>query len=553
MSTAAKHGHEAPRLKARRAQAADRALEAQRQLVERLRDPACYPHAVSRITLIETHISFVVLTGEIAYKIKKSVDLGFVDFTSLDKRRFFCGEELRLNSRLAPDIYLGVTPICGRRGAPRVGGEGEAIEYAVRMRQFPQDALADRAFRRGELTARHIDSLATLLAGFHSGLPPCSQADPYGSPETMWTFVAQNFAQLRELSAAAGQAAVDELASWSRQEHRRLSETLGQRKREGRVRECHGDLHLGNIVLLDGEPRVFDCIEFNPQLRWIDVMNEVAFPVMDLRAQGRPDLAARFLNAYLESTGDYSGVPLLRYYQVYRALVRAKVSLMRAPRLPAKHPPRARPQQRYREYLAVARDTARAPRPFIVIAHGFSGSGKTTLSQPLLELTGAIRVRSDVERKRLRGMAAGERGASGIGQGLYGPAAIRSTYDRLLALAQIIVAAGHGAIVDATFLQREQRDRFRDLAAQERVPFLIVDFTASEALLRERILSRQQQGQDVSDADLAVLDHQLRTQEPLQTDELESVLAYDASAAREQANDPLSWAGLLQRLSLPAD
>ena len=529
----------------------DRPARGQSGLVEALRNPACYPHPVRPIRIIETHISFVVLTGTFAYKIKKPVDLGFLDFTTLEKRRLFCDEELRLNSRLAPELYLDVVPISGTPEAPRVGGGGNVIEYAVRMREFPQEALADRVLARGELTSRHIDALAALVAEFHLRTQCSGENDGYGAPESILASAAQNFAQIRALPIqAAHLQLLEEVEAWSRREHEHLREVFVQRKREGRVRECHGDLHLGNIVFLDGEPRVFDCIEFNPDLRWIDVMNEVAFLVMDLKAASRQDFAGRFLNAYLESTGDYGGLSVLRYYLAYRALVRAKINLMRAHQLEPGTEGPAPVQERSRRYLAAAQSCTRPPRPFVLITHGFSGSGKTTLSRPLVELTGAIRVRSDVERKRIHGLAPMERPGSGIAEGLYRPDATESTYRRLLDLARIIVEAGHGVIVDATFLQHRQRDMFRALAARAGIPFLIVDFTASEGLLRERILARSERGDDASDADLAVLEHQLRTHEPLQTDELESVFAYDASGPADRAERSQTWAPLLQRLSL---
>ncbi len=303
----------------------------QQRLIEALRNAACYPHAAPGVRVIETHISYVILTGDFAYKIKKCVDLGFVDFTTLAKRKLYCDEELRLNSRLAPDIYLEVVPICVTAQGPRIGNGREVVEYAVRMREFAQEALADRAIGQGRLTAAHIDALALQVAGFHSSLPWCAERAEYGTPEAIRAKTVQNFSQMQALPVApACRHLVDVIEAWSIHEHARLGEFFRQRKREGKVRECHGDLHLANIVLLAGSPRIFDCIDFNADLRWIDVVNDVAFLIMDLQAAGRHDLAARFLNAYLELGGDYGGLRVLRYYRVYRALVRAKVSLMHA-------------------------------------------------------------------------------------------------------------------------------------------------------------------------------------------------------------------------------
>jgi len=419
------------------------------------------------------------------------------------------------------------------------------------MREFPQEALADRVLSRGELTLRHIDVLAARVAEFHLGTDWSSESDGYGDPDSILEFATQNFSQIRGLpTQVSDRQLVDEVEVWSRKEHDHLRKVFVQRKREGKVRECHGDLHLGNIVLLEGEPRLFDCIEFNPDLRWIDVMNEIAFLVMDLLAADRPNFAARLLNAYLESTGDYDGLSVLHYYLVYRAMVRAKVKLMRARQLDPASEESISLEEQFRRHVALAQSFIRPPRRFIVITHGFSGSGKTTLSQQLLELRGAIRIRSDVERKRLHGLAEKDRSQSAIASGLYSVNATESVYSRLLDLARVVVDAGYGVIVDATFLKRAQRDMFRALATESGVAFVIVDVVAPEKSLRDRIRSRIAQDDDASDADLKVLQHQLATHEPLSGDELGCVFGYDASRSLDRAQDTQTWEPLLQSLSL---
>jgi aminoglycoside phosphotransferase family enzyme/predicted kinase len=535
------------------AQTVAESADDQRRLIEALRDPACYPHAAPHVRVIETHISYVILTGTFAYKIKKRVNLGFLDFTTLAKRKLFCDEELRLNSRLAPDIYLEVVPIFATSGTPRIGEGGQVVEYAVRMREFAQEALADRAIVRGELAAAHIDALAQQVAAFHRSLAARAEGDGYGKPEVIWANTAQNFHQLRALPVApAPRLLLDEVEAWSALEHGRLLDCFQQRQGKGKVRECHGDLHLGNIVLLKGSARIFDCIEFNAQLRWIDVINDIAFLVMDLRAAGRQDFAARFLNAYLELSGDYGGLRVLRYYLVYRAMVRAKVSLMRAQQLAGKEESSSL-QEQSRRYLALARSCIRDTQRFVLITHGFSGSGKSTLTRPLVELSGAIRIRSDVERKRLCPDAPAARPQAGIASGLYSGQVTERTYRRLLELARVVLESGHGVIVDATFLKAGQRDMFRGFAAQAGAPFVIVDFSVGVETLRSRIGARLRQGQDASDADLAVLDHQLSTHEPLEQSEMASVFTYDASRPQADAQRPQSWTPLLQRLLPPVE
>jgi hypothetical protein len=329
---------------------------------------------------------------------------------------------------------------------------------------------------------------------------------------------------------------------------------MRRRRDEGFVRECHGDLHLGNIARFDGELTIFDCIEFNDAMRWIDVMSEVAFTMMDLRHRRRADLAHRFLNAYLQITGDYDGLTVLRFYLVYRAMVRAKIAVLRAGQV---EPGDAKVAliAEYRSHVELAGHYAQSPRGAIVITHGVSGCGKTARSQALLELCGAVRIRTDVERKRMNRIDPVERHPSGIEDGLYAAEMTARTYGIARAHARIVARAGHIAIVDAAFLKRWQRDLFRNLAAELHVPFVVIAFSASEATLRQRIADRLQSGHDVSDATLAVLEHQLRTREPLAASELVDAVSYDSDSPLVRAASPEYWRTVLDRLDLdrPSD
>jgi hypothetical protein len=280
------------------------------------------------------------------------------------------------------------------------------------------------------------------------------------------------------------------------------------------VRECHGDLHLGNVALIDDKLVVFDCIEFNPDLRWIDVMSEVAFTTMDLQERDRPSYAFRFLNRYLEITGDYEGISVLRFYLTYRAMVRAKVRSIRANQQGLDSIARDQAKEESLAYLRCAKKYAMERSPALLITHGLSGSGKTTVSQTILETIGAIRVRSDVERKRLFQADPLARVKNGIGEGMYGKAAGERTYKRLAELAGQMLQAGWPVIVDAAFLKKNQRDLFHDLAVKNNAPFLILNCQAKKALLKARIRERGRKGTDASDADIAVLEHQLKNYQP---------------------------------------
>ncbi len=495
------------------------------RLIAGLRQPARYAHPVVEVELLQTHISCVLLAGDYAYKIKKPVNLGFLDFSTLAARKHYCEEELRLNRRTAPALYLDVLAIGGSESAPVIGG-GPAIEYALRMRRFEQDDLLDSMARRGALTPQHMDALARGLAAFHAGIECAGAGTAYGSAERVLAPALQNFEQMLPLvGAKADIALLARLRDWTAREHAALAAVFAARKREGRVRECHGDLHLGNIALLEGVPTPFDAIEFNPDFRWIDVMNEIAFLVMDLLDHGLPRLAFRFLNAYLEITGDYAGLRVLRYYLVYRALVRAKVSCLRAQQAGVAAHQKSEVEREYRRHLHLAERLAERAHAAMLIMHGLSGSGKTTIAQNLLEALGAVRLRSDVERKRLFGVAAEARSGSRLDAGLYTPAANERSYACLAELAREVIAAGYPVIVDAAFLKRDERERFAALARDAGVRFLIAACTASPATLRARVAAREhrehreQEARDASEAGLAVLEHQFATAEPLMPEE----------------------------------
>ncbi len=495
--------------------------ERSRQLdVHALLGPAAYPHQVGKLELLETHISWVVLTGPFAYKIKKGLNLGFLDFSTLAKRRFFCEEEIRLNGRLAPEIYLAAVPIRGTHDCPRLSGSGPVIEYAVKMRQFPQRDLLDRLVDRNQLRNEHVDAMASLVARFHERIPPAQPQTTFGRPAQVHAPVDDNVRQTRSrVDDARVRKRLDALRHWSDAAFKRLSDHMQKRRSEGFIRECHGDMHLGNMALLHGRILIFDGIEFNDNLRWIDVMSEVAFLTSDLEYRARPDYAWRFLNGYLESTGDYAGLALLRYYQAYRAMVRAKVSCIRLHQPELTDTDRAEGEKEFQRHLTQAEGYTRPARPFLVLMRGLSGSGKTVVSQRLLERAGAVRLRSDVERKRLFGLTPGDRAEAGVGRGIYTPEASERTYHRLLTLACAVLRAGHPVIVDATFLRREQRDPFAALAGDLAVPCLVLELHAEPAVLRERVQKRLAAGTGASEAGVEVLEHQLRSRQPLDADE----------------------------------
>ncbi len=510
------------------------------------------------VALVETHISWVLLDGEHAWKIKKPIRLGFLDFSQLQTRRRYCEEELRLNRRLAPSLYLDVVAVRGTPAEPRLDGDAPAFEYALRMKQFAAGSLFSERLAAGTLEPQHVDRFARRLADFHREAPSCGADEDWGSPERVRADTAGTLDRLAAMHRDAAWIAT--LRGRLDGEAVRLERRFAQRKADGWIREGHGDLHLANVVVLDDDVTAFDCIEFDPGLRWIDVQNDAAFLAMDLLAHERGDLGWRFVDAWLAENGDYEGAGLLRYYMAYRALVRALVAGIRAQQGgsraagagqrtggagPEQRTAAAGPEQRTAaagpDYAGLASRLLDSDDPRLIIAFGLSGSGKSYVSQRLLEHAGAIRLRSDVERKRLFGLHALEASHAGPGQGIYRADASQRTYDRLLALAGTTLDAGWPTIVDATFLRAGDRDRFRALARERAVPFAILHCHADPMLLRQRVLAREAAGGDASEAGLAVLERQFATHEALRDDERALAIDVDPQAPLDVAALAASW------------
>lgn len=490
-------------------------------LIRALLDPERYPEPAMRVELVETHASWLLLAGSFAYKVKKPVVLPFLDYGTLERRRVCCEDELRLNRRFAPDLYLAVVAITGCLEDPQIGGPGAAIEYAVRMRRFAESGRLDHLCARGQLNTGHVSALAAAVVAFHQQLAPAATATRFGEPAAVLAPALANFAELPALlNSNEEQARLALLADWTRAQFARLAPRFAARKAAGRVRECHGDLHLGNLVLIDSQVRLFDCIEFSEDLRWIDVASEIAFTYVDLLDQGQPGLAGWLLNEWLASSGDYDAADVLRFYAVYRALVRAKVAAILASQTggdlaPARH------------YLALAERLAKPPAARLIITHGVAGCGKSRASRLLLlrdPAAATLRLRSDIERKRLFELAISARSNSPVDAGIYARDASERTYRRLHQLARELLVAGWSVIVDAAFLERRRRDGFRALAMAVGAAFFIIAPQATPTVLRARIRGRLAKGRDASEATIAVLERQLARIEPLAADERDGVL-----------------------------
>ncbi len=487
-----------------------------------------YPHPVKHLELIETHISWVILTGDYVYKIKKPLDLGFLDFSSLEKRQHYCNAEVELNKTLAPDIYLDVLPITGSETAPELNGSGDAIEYVIKMREFSQECLFTELLSQNKLQATHILQTATALADFHSKVPCVADDSPYGTAEQVHEPVVQNFDQIAPMLDLDRQLAqLQALSHWANLEHKKIKTELSKRRENNFIRACHGDVHLGNIALVDDAAMIFDCIEFNEAFRWTDTMADLGFLAMDLEDVERPDLANLLVNQYLQTSGDYHGLSVLRYYKAYRAVVRAKITLFQLQDDTLSDTARLELESKYQRCADLA-DYYREPaQPLLLITHGVAASGKSTLSNALVSTLGCISLSSDLERKRMLNLDAHAKTNSPLNQGIYNEDINQQTYERLYALAKQLISYGYPVIVDATFIRQEHRAMFNQLAQDLQVPHAILHCQASAETLEKWLHTRHQQGNHPSEARPDILQMQQDTMDSLDNTEKTYTIAVD--------------------------
>lgn len=494
-------------------------------LIEALSRPEAYPHPTGSIEVVETHISWIFLTDTLAYKVKKPLDLGFLDFSTLEKRHLCCNEELRLNQRLCREIYLSVVPIVRSANTFLVDAKGEIVDYAVKMVRFDRTMELDRMLAKKQLNEEHIDQLSTMISRFHASLSAAPAESGFGLPENLIKPILHNFTSMEPIAGVADE--VEQFAflrAWCIREHQRLTALFLARKRGGFIRQCHGDMHTGNMVLWRGRIFIFDCIEFNESLSIIDVISDLAFLFMDLCHGGERGLAWRLLNNYLAESGDYGALPLLRFYTLYRAMVRAKVTAIRYAQT-SDQDEAQKILKEHRSYLQLATNFSGNTKPLLILTFGVSGSGKTHIARDIAQRGECVHLRSDIERKRLMGLKALER--SEEKGALYSGEISQQTYQKLLDLASHSLCEGMAVIVDATFLKRSNRKLFMDLAATRRVPCRILRFSASREQLFERVQQRSLAGNDASDADTAVLASQLELVEHLNAEEESLAITVD--------------------------
>jgi hypothetical protein len=492
--------------------------------------PEMYPLRPTAVGFVQTHISYVFLADDEVYKVKKPVHFSFVDFSTLERRRHFCHEEVRLNRRLAPHVYLGVVAICRAGATYRLGSEDDAaaVEYAVRMRRLPADRTLDQLLDRGEVTPPMVDQLARRLADFHRQADGGPHVTANGDVAAIVAVLEDNFAGMRPFHDVTIAGADDDAIQKFSLEFLRQWEALFRRRQaEHRIRDCHGDLHSEHICF-DGEPIIFDCIEFNPKFRYCDTASEIAFLAMDLDYHERPELARQLVSAYATHADDPELPRLVPFYQCYRAYVRGKVDSLKSAEEEVEAAERERASASARRHFALAYRYTWAYRRCVVVIAGLSGTGKSAVAGALGARTGFSHINSDVVRKRLARLAAETRVSAAYESGLYSPEHSRRTYAAMLAEAAEHLGAGRGVILDATFQRRADRDAARPLARTHAVPFLLVECRCRKDELRRRLEARQDRG-GASDADWKVYLEQRRRYEAIGADERQDALLIDTT------------------------
>ncbi|NER26280.1 MAG: AAA family ATPase [Symploca sp. SIO1C4] len=472
-------------------------------LIEQMKQPGFYPHPVQEpIELIQTHISYVFLTGDYVYKIKKPVNLGFLDFSTLERRQHFCWEELHMNKPNAPEIYLEVLPISQIGNNFILGGNGQILEYTLKMRQFPQETLLIEMFEQGKLQESHLEELGTVVAHFHAQAQTNDYIRRFGRPAKIRESIDNNYRQTQKyISGPQTSQQYEETKEYTDTFFAQNQELLTQRLQNNRIKECHGDLHLRNICFWHDKIQLFDRIEFNEQFRFVDVIYDIAFTVMDLEVRGAKELANAFLNTYLEQTGDWEGLQVLPLYLSRQAYVRAKVNsfLLDDPNIPEAAEQKI--QATASDYYRLAWEYTKSRQGRLILTSGLSGSGKTTVARYLARHLGAIHLRSDVVRKHLAGISLEQRG----GDEIYTPAMTQKTYQRLLKLGLKLANLGYPVILDAKYDKLALRGEVISQANSYQLPLQIIYCIAPESVLRDRLLSRTN---DVSDATADLIEQQ---------------------------------------------
>lgn len=458
-------------------------------------EPEIYPHHPHKVEMVQTQMSFIFLTGDYAYKVKKPVNLGYLDYTTLEKRHFFCQQEVELNRRLCPEVYLEVVPIVESGGKFQLGGTGEVVEYAVKMRQLPAERMMDRLLLVDKVTAEMVTSIAYKLADFHRKASTSPEISSYGSLDAIKINTEENFSQTEKyIGTSISHRAYNFIKEFTNKFMAENEQLFHKRIAEGRIRDCHGDLHAAHVCFTNGTC-IYDCIEFNDRFRYGDVASEVAFLAMDLDRFNRADLSRAFVAAYVQASGDNELLKLLNFYKCYRAYVRGKVESFKLddPFIADKDTA----LEAARSYFRLAYRYARGKKLLLIVA-GLVGTGKTTVAQALARSFGLTVISSDIVRKELAGIPPTERRFEPISSGIYSEEFTTKTYQEMSARAEKLLQQGESVIMDASFKRRQHRLEAKKLAEDVDADFAVLECVLDEPTVKNRLEQRVKEG-SVSD------------------------------------------------------
>lgn len=476
-----------------------------KSLLAAMLQPSFYPRRSSEVIHLETHISHLFFAGDLVYKVKKPVRFSFLDYSTLRRRKYFLYEELRLNRRLAPSVYLGVLPISREYHGWQLGSEARPVEYALIMRRLPARRMLDFLLDHGQVTAEMMRSLAEIIAPFHARAATGEEINAAAHPQAIQKLWDDNLADIQPFVGGLLDAGTFEaLRDFSGPFIAKHNELLMRRLHEGRVREVHGDLHCEHICFAPEGIQIFDCIEFSPQLRYCDIASEVAFLTMDMEFRGGASLAREFLRRYQELMDDHELSLLLPFYKCYRALVRGKVAALRS---------NGASPQASRYFDLAYRYTWEEFKPFLVIVSGLTGSGKSTLAHELSPRLGLTVISSDATRKALAGSS--EPCIAPYGEAIYSPSMTERSYAKMAEEGEKLIVKGEGAILDATFHRRAHRETILKLIARHNIPFVLIQCRSSEEVLQERLQRRAEEGRDLSDGRWEIYLQQNNAFEPI--------------------------------------
>jgi len=467
------------------------------EFVRALLKPDAYPEPVIKIELMQTQMSFIFLTGEFVYKVKKAVNLGYLDYTTLEKREFFCHKEVELNRRLCPEIYLGVLPVTTNKKIIAINGTGEVIDYAVKMRYLPQASMMNILIPKDQVSTKMVEDVAAKLVDFHSRAENGPAIAEFGSVNAVKINTDENFNQTEKYYGK----------TITREKFGRIKEYTGDFLRHnvalfsgridaGHIRDCHGDLHAAHICFHNGIC-IYDCIEFNDRFRYCDVASEIAFLAMDLDHYGRADLSRSFVEAYVDLSKDGGLLAMLNFYKCYRAYVRGKVESFKLDDPYISETEKQQTQIVASGYFDLAEAYTRT-KPLLIITVGLVGTGKSTVARALAKRLGLTVISSDITRKKLAGINSGERRYEDYNRGIYSSEFNRQTYDTIFSEAKRILCQGRPVILDASFIKAEERLNAKKIAAETGADFYIIECTLPEAQIKERLAKRWELG-SVSD------------------------------------------------------